>query len=145
MYLVKNVNKRYLQTGILTILVLVLVLSSFSSVDKKDKEGGVNIKSASSKLQEAILQRNFADAKEVVNEILPWMKLDIKNDKKTLSQLGKSADETEINKKDFSATLDKNNKLYKSTKKLVETSPAAIRVKGKDLVKLVHEYADLIE
>ena len=73
------------------------------------------------------------------------MKQDIKDDKKTLTQIGKSIDESELDKKSFSTTLGKKNKLYQSTKKLVESSPAAIRVKGSDLVKLVNEYMLLIE
>jgi hypothetical protein len=114
-------------------------------MDKKGKEGEMNIKAASSKLQKAIEARKFGDAKNVVNEIIPWMKLDIKKDKKILSQIGKTIDESKIDKKDFSTALKKKNKLYESTKHLVETSPAAIRVKGKDLVKLVNDYALLAE
>ena len=128
-----------------SLVVLILILTSFSSIDKKGKEGEMNIKAASSKLQKAVEARKFGDAKDVVNEIIPWMKLDIKKDKKTLSQIGKTIDESEVDKQDFSTVLKKKNKLYESTKHLVETSPAAIRVKGKDLVKLVNEYALLSE
>ncbi len=123
----------------------IVLLSAFAFADKKNKEDSVNIKDASKKLEKAIALRKFADAKEVVNEIIPWMKQNIKDDKKTLNQIGKSIDESEIDKNAFSSNLKKKNKLYQSTKKLVESSPAAIRVKGKDLVKMVNEYASLIE
>lgn len=139
----KSMTKRLSQLGFTALLILIL--SSFSSIDKKEKEGEINIKSASGQLEKAIEERKFGDAKDVVNKIIPWMKLDIKNDKKTLSQIGKSIDASEMDKKDFSVALKKKNKLYESTKHLVETSPAAIRVKGKDLVKLVNEYASLTE
>lgn len=105
----------------------------------------MKIEEAYQKLEEAVKLRKFSDAKVVVNEIIPWMKQDIKTDKKTLTQIGKSIDESELNKKSFSNTLGKKSKLYESTKKLVESSPAAIRVKGNDLVKLVNEYMLLIE
>lgn len=139
----KSMIQRLYQLG--SVALLILILTSFSSIDKKEKEGEMNIKTASSNLQKAIEARKFGDAKDVVNEIIPWMKLDIKKDKKTLSQIGKTIDESEIDKKDFSTALKKKNKLYESTKRLVETSPAAIRVKGKDLVKMVNEYVSLIE
>ncbi|MFY0651982.1 MAG: hypothetical protein JXQ96_08125 [Cyclobacteriaceae bacterium] len=138
----KPTVKQFVSTGVL--MMVVLVLCSFSIGDKKDKEGELSIQDASVKLEKAIELRKFADAKEVVNEILPWMKQDIKTDKKTLSQIGKSIDDAELDKKSFSTKLSRKNKIYESTKHLVETSPAAIRVKGKDLVKLVNEYASLI-
>ena len=128
-----------------TFIFLFLILCSFSYNDKKGKEEDVKIKEAYQKLEEAVKLRKFSDAKVVVNEIIPWMKQDIKDDKKTLTQIGKSIDESELDKKSFSTTLGKKNKLYQSTKKLVESSPAAIRVKGSDLVKLVNEYMLLIE
>ena len=139
----KSMIQRLYQLG--SLAFFILILTSFSSIDKKEKEGEMNIKTASSKLQKAIEVRKFGDAKDIVNEIIPWMKLDIKKDKKILSQIGKTIDESKIDKKDFSTALKKKNKLYESTKHLVETSPAAIRVKGKDLVKLVNEYALLAE
>ncbi|MEQ6120206.1 hypothetical protein [Reichenbachiella sp. MALMAid0571] len=139
----KTAKKTLRNTGYF--VFLFFMLCSFSYEDKKNKEGDVKIKEAFQKLEEAVKQRKFSDAKEVVNEIIPWMKQDIKDDKKTLTQIGKSIDESEVDKKSFSTTLGKKNKLYESTKHLVESSPAAIRVKGNDLVKLVNEYMLLIE
>lgn len=139
----KNVLKT-LHKGILAFTFLG-ALCAFSIADKGAKEGDKNIQDASQKLEKAVAERKFADAKEVVNQIIPWMKEDIKEDKKTLGQIGKSIDETELDKKTFSKNLSKKNKLYQSTKHLVESSPAAIRVKGKDLVKMVNEYASLLE
>ena len=125
-------------------LALIVALSSFKIGDKKEKAEEMNISDASQKLEQAIESRKFADAKEVVNEILPWMKADIKADKKILGQIGKTIDESEIDKKEFSKKLKAKNSLYESTKKLVDSSPAAIRVKGRDLVKMINEYVSLI-
>ena len=90
-----------------TFIFLFLILCSFSYNDKKGKEEDVKIKEAYQKLEEAVKLRKFSDAKVVVNEIIPWMKQDIKDDKKTLTQIGKSIDESELDKKSFSTTLGK--------------------------------------
>lgn len=139
----KNIVKT-LGIGILA-AIFFSALCAFGISDKNAKEGDMNLQDASQKLEKAIADRKFADAKEVVNQIIPWMKQDIKEDKKTLGQIGKSIDESELDKKTFSNNLNRKNKLYQSTKHLVESSPAAIRVKGKDLVKMVNEYASLLE
>ena len=139
----KNAEKPFYNS--LIFIFSFLIFCSFSYHNEKGKEGDVEIKEAFQKLETAVKQRKFTDAKEVVNDIIPWMKQDIKDDKKTLTQIGKSIDESEVDKKSFSTTLGKKNELYESTKHLVESSPAAIRVKGNDLVKLVNEYMLLIE
>jgi hypothetical protein len=140
----KNSREILLKWGLLA--VIILTFSAFNFVkDKKDKESKLDIQQVSQKLELAVELRKFADAKDLVGKIIPWMKQDIKDGKKKLSQIGKSIDESTINKKEFADKLKKKSKLYESTKHLVETSPAAIRVKGKDLVKLVNEYATLVE
>lgn len=96
----------------------------------------------SEKLEQAIEVRNFHDARQVIEDLMPLMKQSLKEDKKTLSSLKKDL-YPEINPDEFEKKLNRKNELYDSLKKLVDVSPAALRVKSELIKKEVQEFIDL--
>ena len=96
----------------------------------------------SKKLHKAMEVRNFHVARETIEELMPLMKQQLKEDKKTLSSLKKS-EEPEINPKSFEKDLERKTELYESLKKLIDASPAALRVKSETIKQEVEEFIDL--
>ena len=134
-----------LQKATLIVAVLSLVLIGFNTnakTGKGDKEEG--IQSLFGKLEKAVNGRHFENAKEAVNKMLPLMKKDIKEGKKMLSSWDKGVNKSKLDKQTFASQLVTKNEIYTSTKALINSSPAAIRVKGKKLVDLLNEYMTLV-
>lgn len=129
-----------IKTSLIGVLIVFCCVSANANKDGDEE----SIQSVSAKLEKAIGMRKFADAKELISVLMPLMKKDIKESKKTLAHIQKGL-ETGMDLKDYSQKLNRKNELYESTKGLIESSPAAIRVKGKDLVNMVNEYAGLVE
>lgn len=139
----KRLNK-----SVLIVATLSLVLTSLNSFSmtyktgKGDKEE--NIETLYDQLEKAVDTRRFDTAKEAVNKMLPLMKKDIRDGKKILSGWDKDESMAEINKNIFASHLIIKNEIYTSTKGLINSSPAAIRVKGKQLVDMINEYISLV-
>lgn len=125
--------------------ILALILSFFTfvlsaqAVSVSDEE---SFEMLSDKLHKAMEVRNFHVARETIEELMPLMKQQLKEDKKTLSVL-KKADEPEIDPKTFEKNYKRKTELYESLKKLVNVSPAALRVKSDLIKKEVKEFIDL--
>ncbi|MCG8379680.1 MAG: hypothetical protein MI865_09430 [Proteobacteria bacterium] len=94
-------------------------------------------------LDQAIENRNFQEAKQILNELFPIMKKDIKDSKKRLSQLQKATDSDEDLSK-FSKILSEKEDLVKSMQSLVKVSPAALRAQSDRFVKMIRDYDNLI-
>jgi len=143
-----NKAMKSLQKSTFIVAVLSLVLVGFNAnsatweTGKGDKEEG--IQSLFGQLEKAINARHFETAKEAVNKMLPLMKKDIKESKKALSSWDKGTIETNLDKNTFASYIIIKNEIYTSTKTLINSSPAAIRVKGKNLVEMLNEYVSLV-
>ncbi|REE01265.1 hypothetical protein [Marinoscillum furvescens] len=109
-----------------------------------DAKGGVDdtFMELSQRLEEAIEVRNFQEARNAIEQLLPLMKDVLKSDKKTLAELKKS-DDPEANPEEFEEDMKRKAELYNSLKKLVNISPAALRVKAELIKKEVKEFIEL--
>lgn len=121
--------------------LLFLVMLSPVIVQAK---GGVDdtFMELTQRLEEAIEVRNFQEARNAIEQLLPLMKDVLKSDKKTLAEL-KKADEPEVSPEEFEVDMKRKTELYNSLKKLVNISPAALRVKADLIKKEVKEFVEL--
>ncbi|MFY0601386.1 MAG: hypothetical protein JXR03_17055 [Cyclobacteriaceae bacterium] len=127
------------------VLVLTLVFANVSAAYAVS--AGSNIESftvLSKKLGTAVEARDFHTAREVVDQLLPMMKEDIKSGKKTLAGLKKS-DDPIISPKEYQKKYDRKIELYNSVKHFAELSPAALRVKSALIVSEVEEFILLMD
>lgn len=123
------------------ILLLLNYSMSGKSITPKERE---EIETMCSELQEAIEHRKFADAKEVISVLMPLLKKDIKTSKKVIATYQKQ----KVERSELENFVEKYNRkvsLYASAKKLIESSPAAIRVKGSNLINMLNEYSEIGE
>jgi hypothetical protein len=113
-------------------LPLVLALTS----------GGSNatMEDLSVDLMEALETRNFHHVKEVLHEMIPLMKKDIKEGKKLVALSAKGSDVGIENMAEFKTTLSKKEEILNYTEKLMNTSSAAIRARSTELVEKIDEY-----
>lgn len=121
-------------------LSLLILISASAFGNKAKGDEAESILALSAKFEEAIDQRHYNDARNTIAEIIPLMKKDIKHSKKEMSAI-----EDESEKAEFQADLKRKGEIYQATKKIYDTSAAAIRVKGKDMVEMLNAYADLVE
>lgn len=124
---------------VLTLLSLMLTVSVLGNSGDREKE---EFEQLSEKLEEAIEVRNFHDARATMEELMPMMKKELKEDKKLLSELQK-ADAPETDPVVFKQQLERKTELYNSLKKLVNISPAALRVKAQLIKAEVNEFIEL--
>lgn len=101
-----------------------------------------NFQTMSEQLEEAIEAHNFQKARETFELLLPMIKTDLKEAKKTLAQLQKSGSSVaEI--KAFEQALNDKSTLYESLKGVAEMSTAALRVQAPVLLEQVKKYTEL--
>lgn len=93
-------------------------------------------------LKEAIDARNFQDAREVMDKLLPMMKEDLKESKKKLGRIDKDDESASVN---YEKAYERKTELYETVKRYVELSSAALRVKSEEILDNVNEYVDLVE
>ncbi len=120
-------------------LILFLLYPAYGYNGNEEKE---MFELLSIKLEEAIDGRNFHDARETIEELMPLMKEELKRNKKTLASLKKEV-QPEISPEDFQKSLIRKTELYNSLKDLVDVSPAALRVKSELIKKEVEEFIEL--
>lgn len=128
-------------------IVALLIGLAFISLDLTNAASNdVSIESfmaLSKKLEEAVSARDFHKAREVVDELLPLMKDDIKNSKKVLSAL-KKEENPPIAEEEYKKMHNRKIELYDSIKHLIELSSAALRVKSTLIVDEVDEFINLM-
>ena len=95
-------------------------------------------------LDAAIESRNFKEAKDLIAELFPLMKEDIKKSKKTLAGYHKDPD-PDISPEIFEANLERKHELLDNMKHLVDASPAALRAKSNDIIAMIDEFNRLID
>ena len=123
--------------ALLLIFFTFMLTAQASSVNEEE-----SFEILSKKLEKAIEIRNFHVARETIEELMPLMKKELKEDKKILSELKKESS-PEQDADSFEKNLKRKTELYESLKDLVEVSPAALRVKSEVIRKQVQEFIDL--
>lgn len=98
----------------------------------------------SKQLENAVGSRDFHEAREIVDKLLPLMKADIKVSKKILSGL-KKEEQPVIPVEEYDKKYNRKIELYDSVKHLIELSPAALRGKSDLIVEEVDEFIKLME
>ncbi|MEM9340618.1 MAG: hypothetical protein AAGA66_17925, partial [Bacteroidota bacterium] len=82
------------------------------------------------------------EAKHSLGDLLPLMKEDIKEFKKTISEAKKSGTDSD-QLKQMKQTLKRKSEIYDSLEHLLNVSPAAIRVRARQVVTIVGEYKEI--
>lgn len=113
-------------------LPMVVALSSGGSK--------ASMEDLSKDLMNALETRNFHHVKEVLHEMIPLMKKDIKEGKKLLAMADKGSDVGIADMEDFKRTLSKKEEILNYTEKLMNTSSAAIRAKSDELIEKIDDY-----
>lgn len=121
-------------------MALALLVFVFNARSSEKSEDFIKAKEAFSK---AVESNNYREAKQFLEELLPLMKYDIKQSKKSIHSL-KKEDADDLLKQSEKA-LDRKAEIYKSLSHLVDVSPAALRVKAKNILKLVLEFDELAQ
>ena len=111
--------------------ILILSGSFFGISDTYDK--------TQAQIENAIEERDFLTVKVLLNDLLPIIKEDIKEDKKALNENKQNQELAN----DLSIALDKKNEIYHKLHHLLKVSPAAVRVQSGEIVKLLNEYKTL--
>lgn len=119
----------------LSITPLFLMASSNSDKDKFEE--------LTDQLNEAIDARNFQAARTTLEELMPLMKENLKEDKKQLSEL-KKEDSPQIHPEQFEQQYNRKAELYDTFKKLVDVSPAALRGKSQLIKEGITEFVKLL-
>lgn len=125
----------------LVIVVLVGLISAKSASSDVNIE---NFVALSEQLDQAVELRDFHKAREVIDELLPIMKEDIKVSKKTLTGL-KREENAETTVADYEIMLNRKVELYESVKRTIELSSASLRVKSTQIVSEVNEFLKLMD
>lgn len=94
------------------------------------------------KLQQALEHRDYKEAKLSLTALLPLMKEDIKEFKREVSE-AKKADVKADEIKKMKDTLKRKNEIFESLEHLLNVSPAAIRVRAKQVITIVGEFEEL--
>lgn len=94
----------------------------------------------SADLMVALDTRNFHHVKEVLHEMIPIMKKEIKDGKKLVALASKGSDVGIEDIGEFKTTLAKKEEILHYTEKLMNTSSAAIRARSNELVEKIDEY-----
>ncbi|MFT6868475.1 MAG: hypothetical protein ACJA08_003329 [Cyclobacteriaceae bacterium] len=128
---------------IMPLMIVVLV----TLVSAKNVLSGANIENfvaLSEQLDQAVELRDFHKAREVIDELLPMMKEDIKTSKKTLNSL-KKEENPEIPADQYEIKLNRKAEIYESVKHTIELSSASLRVKSSQIVSEVDEFVKLMD
>ena len=121
-------------------LILAIAFLSLSHTSEASNEDA--FEKLSGKLEEAIEKRNFQEARMAIEKLLPLMKSTLKEEKKLIHEL-KKAEKPELDPELLQKKYDRKVELYDSLKKLVNISPAALRVKAKLVKEEVNEFIEL--
>lgn len=132
--------------SMLGLLMMAIIVShgAFSSGITPNKGEEKEFGDLKKNLDQAIEGRNFKEAKELLAEIFPLMKADIKKSKKNLSHYQKE-ESTEINVEEYATGLARKSELFNSMKHLVDASPAALRAKSSTIISMVTEFDKLMD
>lgn len=120
-------------------LLVVLLFIPFLSFSAEGLSSSYSV--AKDKLGEAVENRNFQEAKHILHDLIPLMKEHLKDSRKEIM-----AKKSELNGEELSSLIQETNRkkeIYNRIHHLMNVSPAALRVKSKDVLSLVEEFEKL--
>jgi hypothetical protein len=129
---------------LVALYVAFAMVFSLEAQPTSDKENELleAIQEKMGSIESALEVRNFKDAKEQFEDLMPLMKKEMKSKKKSIHLLekeGESAQATELQK-----TLDRTVEIQEQLSSLLGGSSAALRAKSTDAKSLIKEYQGLL-
>jgi|GEM_PF-1232182 nucleoid DNA-binding protein len=124
----------------LSIAFTLIILSTSIAENKGTQEAGIAI--LAEQLVKAVEVRNFQSAREIMDKMFPLMKKELKEDKKRLAELLKE-ENPDVSHREFKYQYDRKKEVLEFVKEVVESSPAALRVKSKIILSEIGTFAKL--
>jgi len=113
---------------------MILAISSFFGIAEEYEKSQTQI-------EQAVEARDFHQVKELLIELMPVLEEDIRKSKKYYGEVKKSAEKEEV--KLIKEKLNRKVEIHDDLDHLLEVSPAAVRVRSSQIVKLVKELNEL--
>ena len=89
----------------------------------------------------AVDARNFIEVKELLTDIMPLMKADLKTEKSELMEAKKITSKEEFST--LKEVFDQKFAIYKRMDHLLGVSPAAVRARSDQLILMLNRYEEL--
>lgn len=129
---------------LLAVIILLALMSGAFSGTRQDTGDGVSFVALADQLNQAIEARNFSDARETIEQLLPLMKKELKESKKILTTLQK-AENPETDPALYVEAFNKKSQIYDALKEVSDGSVAALRAKSEQIKRDIGEFVALIE
>lgn len=124
-------------------LIVAVVFFTLATTAFAETAGSINeYQEISKKLEAAVLENNYKEAKLSLFELIPLMKQNIKESKKSISQAKKTND-PDLSPDDMMKVLKRKAEIYDKLDHIATSSPAAMRVKAKEVLSLIKEFDSL--
>lgn len=117
-----------------SITTIIILFSGFWSVSEDYEKVKVEI-------TRAVETRNFVHVKELLSDLMPLIRNDLKKTKSDLSVAKKSGNEQVFSS--LKETYQRKATIYKSLDHLLDVSPAAVRARSSQIVRFLEEYDKL--
>ncbi|MEQ8238244.1 MAG: hypothetical protein RIA69_03485 [Cyclobacteriaceae bacterium] len=118
---------------------LLITTASYAN----NQQGDSSIPALVEELNEAVEVRNFHSAREIMDKLFPLMKKELKADKKRLSELTKE-ENPEMSPEEFKSNYDRKMEVLEFVEQLLNSSPAALRVKSKTMISEIGTFVKLL-
>ncbi len=102
-----------------------------------------DIKGFAASFEKAMDVRNYAEAKEALDELFPLIKKEMKLAKKEVGLLEKSGEQEAA--KAVDEALDRKTEIHDQLHAMVDASTAGLRARADNVMSLVSEYIELLE
>lgn len=131
--------KNRIKSVLSSLFVLFIVTTSYA--DNQQDESRILV--LAQELNKAVEVRNFHSAREIMDKMFPLMKKELKADKKRLSELRK-AEKPEVSPQEFKSNYEKKKEVLEFVEQLLDSSPAALRVKSKTMISEIGTFVELL-
>ena len=130
---------------IVFVMILAITGSAYGTVDSTEVARNYETYSTlSDAFSTAVADRNFQKARVILEKILPMMKDDLKESKKTLHQIAK-AENSPVSEKEYAESYERKLEIYDVVKHYKEVSSASLRVKATLIDSSINEYQMLMK
>ncbi len=119
------------------LLFMLLMLTSVSTYASSENE---SIQELSSQLKEAMEVRNFKMAKDILHDMIPLMKKEIKESNKLIGKAEKGMDVGIEDLGTFKKELQEKERILDYTQRIMNISSAALRASSNELMAKIDEY-----
>ena len=119
------------------LLFMLLMLTNVSTYASSENE---SIQELSSQLKEAMEVRNFKVAKDILHDMIPLMKREIKESYKLISKAEKGMDVGIEDLGAFKKELQDKERILDYTQHIMNISSAALRASSNELMAKIDEY-----